>query len=962
LHNAIRSLLSEVLSSTDGVRLELIISLLREGGLAERLVAEFTAEDSAAKARVRHRHARVGYMGHLQLLCNEIRDYAAKEPECAAVLTAVTGWSEILLPVVDETARVQSEQLGGGVTDADRNLASSSLASCQSTESGDSMKPKLKADFVLNDSYDDDDDFVLNDSYDDDDDDVIPVATAPDLRRSDDEDDEFHPDSFGSALPPQPSNDVVSDSSVDSFSTHSSTSCDSWPQPTQSWAAFDADFSAFPPASGDGPVAPSWPQEEQSFVATFVEPTRASAGQHQQTEPIVGSDAPPASRPSAQHHASAEAGGFWGAPEPPPTTSLDHQDLALGEKDAASTLVGQPSDRQEAVGDSCATIVTPDDALSRLSLEPQTDSTGDGVSPPRSVPIVRQDVQAADSSGCPCVDKPEVSGGHEACVETSSQCELQDKAQYSQAAHQASCGEGAVGNAAPAPQTKSSIQPQSEQSDCASEGFDGTVVAGKSQTSSKLEQHETATGSVSGSAQRLQEQASLKTEMPTIAVTHAGFDVSQPQTIAKVERPGDSVAGSFWGFAAVAATESPQASKPSRQEGLAAKSKVSTSAQPQDRVDAGSFWAKLQDVAGKPSAAKGGGASGTLERIPAVSSATVGNSSPAQRSNVDFTAQATASPGVKTLHAALNNAPQGTAFGPMAGFSAGAGAGQPWATAYSGNSSGSVPSSCLSNPTAASAGAEAQFALLGEFSKAEPKHAAFGSDSGLHHSRSAGNPNAGGSQWNSGFGNLQPARLADPGGGMINPNVASAFATALAPGGSSQISAAAAAADRSWVADFDPFFQPSARASSNHGGSKSGGVGGAAATDGFNPTSHNVHSFGALNPSSNNIDSGFGSFNPSASTSSSGIGGFGIPSSTMANGGFADFDPSSNSAPSIVPAGSFDPSSSNNVSSQSAVGSSSQFGGFDPSAISAPPNRLAQGQPSIGISQTSWTSQAGGFF
>lgn len=636
--------------------------------------------------------------------------------------------------------------------------------------------------------------------------------------------------------------------------------------------------------------------------------------------------------------------------------------------------MGQPSDRQEAVGDSCATIVTPEDAFSILSLEPQTDSTGDGVSPPRSVPFVRQDVQAADSSGCPCVDTPVVRGGHETCVETSSQCEPQDKAQYSQAAHQAFFGEGAFWNAAHAPQTKSSIQPQSKQSDCASEGCDGTVVAGKSQTSSKLEHHETATGSVSGSAQRVQEQASLKTEMPTIAVTHAGFDVSQPQTIAKVERPGDSVAGSLWCFAAVAATESPQASKPSRQEGMAAKSKVSTSAQLQHRVDAGSFWAKLQDVAGQPSAAKGGGSSGTLERIPAVSSATMGNSSPAQRSNVDFTSQATASPGVKTLHAASNNAPQGTAFGPMAGFSAGAGAGQPWATAYSGNSSGSVPSSCLSNPTAASAGVEAQFALLGEFSKAEPKHAAFGSDSGLHHSRSAGNPNAGvtmwqpqasgsvRSQWNSGFGNLQPARLADPGGGMINPNFASAFAAALAPGGSSQISAAAAA-DRSWVADFDPFFQPSARASSNHGGGKSGGVGGAAATDGFNPTSHNVHSgFGALNPSSNNIDSGFGSFHPSPSTSSSGIRGFDIPSSTMANGGFADFDPSSNSAPSIVPAGSFEPSSSNNFSSQSAVGSSSEFGGFDPSAISAPPNRLAQGQPSIGISQTSRTSQAGGFF
>jgi len=124
LHNAICDLLSSVASATDGVRPELMLSLLREGGLGARLVDEFQAEVEYSGSC--QRGPRVGYMGHLFNICCELRDYGSRVPEVGSALYDLAGWSDVVSPELERIAEVHALEVGGGINSEDRGLASSS--------------------------------------------------------------------------------------------------------------------------------------------------------------------------------------------------------------------------------------------------------------------------------------------------------------------------------------------------------------------------------------------------------------------------------------------------------------------------------------------------------------------------------------------------------------------------------------------------------------------------------------------------------------------------------------------------------------------------------------------------------------------------------------------------------------------------------------------------------------------
>lgn len=124
LHNAVRELVIEALTGDGSTHRRLALSLLREGGLAERLVAEYGMEWQLREEGKR-RSARVGYMGQLHEICCELRRYGARVPEANEALAAVPGWTDDVLPALDATTKVEADPLGGGVREEDRGLASS---------------------------------------------------------------------------------------------------------------------------------------------------------------------------------------------------------------------------------------------------------------------------------------------------------------------------------------------------------------------------------------------------------------------------------------------------------------------------------------------------------------------------------------------------------------------------------------------------------------------------------------------------------------------------------------------------------------------------------------------------------------------------------------------------------------------------------------------------------------------
>lgn len=233
LHNSVRNLLSEIMSSLDGTRTALVLCLLREGALLERIINEYAEEERYRSIPGRKKHPRVGYMGILHNMCLDIREYGTRIPEVGALLASVSGWTDTVLPAVSATSRIHASDLGGGVPDGDKNLASSSATMGSSTSQGSDSK--TEDDFVLDDLQDDLDHAGLKSGHVNSFDDVGSDAADTGGRESGSKaylDSDFNPDFVTGDALSSPGNSTP---------------------PEQPWVASFADFQ---PSSGEALMAP----------------------------------------------------------------------------------------------------------------------------------------------------------------------------------------------------------------------------------------------------------------------------------------------------------------------------------------------------------------------------------------------------------------------------------------------------------------------------------------------------------------------------------------------------------------------------------------------------------------------------------------------------------------------------------------------------------------------------------
>lgn len=288
LHNTVKLTISEIFSTAEGaVRPALVVAFLRDSGLVERVVSEFTKHElevktqQGASGRI---PCRVGYMGHLHSICCELQEYGSKVPECGAALQAISGWSDTVLPALEATHRVHEEKLGGGVQPADRGLAcseagASSQAAPSFTEAPPAVKSGLEQDFVLDDLNDLEDDFGPP---------VIPVmsGTGSEANRP------------ARVLMPF--------------------------DPEQSWvASFDADASGAPSGSAtdDGQDAsPPNSTDGPSWSADFSLMTETSATKA--AGPAVDAAGPPATANSSHEDAASTGMAQWPPVDFPPVENF----------------------------------------------------------------------------------------------------------------------------------------------------------------------------------------------------------------------------------------------------------------------------------------------------------------------------------------------------------------------------------------------------------------------------------------------------------------------------------------------------------------------------------------------------------------------------------------------------------------------------------------------------------------
>lgn len=148
----------EVLNSTEGVRPTLVLQLLQENGLVERLVNEYR-EEQAYRTGSRKKHPRVGYMGHLHDMVQGLISFGRDCEQCGAALEAVSGWTDVVLASIAANDKLYNEKLGGGIPEGSAGLASSGgmhMSDVSGGISGSFQNPSepLDDDFVLDDLVD----------------------------------------------------------------------------------------------------------------------------------------------------------------------------------------------------------------------------------------------------------------------------------------------------------------------------------------------------------------------------------------------------------------------------------------------------------------------------------------------------------------------------------------------------------------------------------------------------------------------------------------------------------------------------------------------------------------------------------------------------------------------------------------------------------------------------------------
>lgn len=260
LHCSVRTMLAEVLSSTEGVRPALVLRLLQNGGLVERVVNEYREENKYSSGG-RQRCPRVGYMGQLHHMCQGLGKFASQVQDCRTALEAVDGWLDVVQPAVSKTDRLHGEQLGGGIPLGSAGLASSGAAFTSSDPSrGDQS---TEEDFVLDDLADLDlpgrADF---DPYEGNQDAEFGVSTSGSGWGM--SDDHGSPASSNSSDSP----------TLSAWSAGFDADFSQAPGP----AAFDADFSQDAPGSAWAPSFEEKPfHDEQAFGADFSQPQSFAA-------------------------------------------------------------------------------------------------------------------------------------------------------------------------------------------------------------------------------------------------------------------------------------------------------------------------------------------------------------------------------------------------------------------------------------------------------------------------------------------------------------------------------------------------------------------------------------------------------------------------------------------------------------------------------------------------------------
>jgi len=292
LHFQIRSMLDEVLSSGGGVRQALVLKLLTEGGLAQRIVNEYR-EESQYSSGERKKHPRVGYMGHLHHMCQQLQSFGSNVAECGQALEAVDGWTDVVLPAIAATEKLHTDQLGGGIPDGSAGLASSGS---MNTATGTEVSTSIESG---------EDDFVLDDLAD------LDSVPGDGQRRQGNDfvDFAFDPD-WPSTDSRELSNSMAS---ADSFS-HAT--------PGDWSASFEADFSQAQSFNADFTQA-----NTKADLEPFVDASQPAGGSFWDSEDAFASTAPavnsqipvgmPAS-PSQEWAAFDSAGTPPSTPQPPP--------------------------------------------------------------------------------------------------------------------------------------------------------------------------------------------------------------------------------------------------------------------------------------------------------------------------------------------------------------------------------------------------------------------------------------------------------------------------------------------------------------------------------------------------------------------------------------------------------------------------------------------------------------------
>jgi len=108
LHNALRSVINEFVNNREQ-GFAALLALIARSDLMQRVADEVGSEAEARNAGHRQRsRPRVGYLGHLRILCEDLAELGKMETEVSDALSQATGWKDVILPEIEFVQRLQN--------------------------------------------------------------------------------------------------------------------------------------------------------------------------------------------------------------------------------------------------------------------------------------------------------------------------------------------------------------------------------------------------------------------------------------------------------------------------------------------------------------------------------------------------------------------------------------------------------------------------------------------------------------------------------------------------------------------------------------------------------------------------------------------------------------------------------------------------------------------------------------